>query len=391
MKILFANEWLGWFGGVEQNIADTVAGLRERGHHCTLAWGKRSEKDPDAYQALFDETCPCSDFAGTEGDALGEIAAGAKADVVYIHKMPTLPSMAIGNTCPRMVRMVHDHDLCCPRRHKYFFHNAHVCHHPAGWRCWLDLAFIERDRKSPMGMRFKDLASHRREMQRNTRLDRLLVGSRFMRDELAMNGFPADRVSILPPVVRMQPAREVPVAEDPNVLFVGQLIRGKGVDLLLEALARLDCPYHATIAGDGNARPGLEEQARLLGLQDKVSFLGWVPAAQVSDVYASSRLLAVPARWPEPFGMIGLEAMRHGRPIVAFAVGGIPDWLQDGENGILVAERDVEGYAAALKRLLTDRELATQMGRRGLQIVNTRYSFANYLDQLEIHLGGGTP
>ena len=387
MKILFVNEWLGWFGGVEQNIADTVTGLRERGHHCVLAWGKRSAKQPDAYAVLFDQSLACSDFEGADGESLQRIAERTAADVVYMHKMPHLPALPPG----RVVRMVHDHDLCCPRRHKYFAHNTHVCHHPAGWRCWLDLAFVERDRGSALGIRFKDLFAHRREMQRNTHLDRLLVGSRFMQEELLMNGFPADRVAILPPVVRMQPAEQVPIAEDPHILFVGQLIRGKGVDLLLEALARLDCPFEATIAGDGNARAGLEEQARTLGLADKVRFLGWVPADQIGIVYTRARLLAVPARWPEPFGMIGLEAMRHGRPIVAFAVGGIPDWLQDGENGILVPERDVEAFAAALKRLLMDRELAVRMGRRGLDIVNSRYGFDHYLEQLETHLGGGTP
>lgn len=391
MKILFVNEWLGWFGGVEQNIADTVTGLRERGHQCVLAWGRKSTRQPDVYASLFDDTRQSADFEGASGDDISGIAREMRANVVYLHKLPQIPNSLTSARDLRTIRMVHDHDLCCPRRHKYFVHNAHVCNHPAGWRCWLDLAFVERDRRSKLGVRFKSLGNHREEMNRNKSLHMLLVGSRFMRDELAMNGFLPEKLAVLPPVVRMKPTGETPVADEPHVLFVGQLIRGKGVDLLLEALARLDCSFRASIAGDGNARPALEERCRRLGLESKVQFLGWVPADQVADVYTKSRLLAVPARWPEPFGMIGLEAMRHGRPIVAFGVGGIRDWLHDGENGLMVEERDVDGYAAALKKLLVDRQLADQMGKRGREIVNSQYSFSHYLDQLEAHFGGDNP
>ena len=80
--------------------------------------------------------------------------------------------------------------------------------------------------------------------------------------------------------------------------------------------------------------------------------------------------------------------MRHGRPTVGFAVGGIPDWLIDGETGLLAPEQDVAAFARCLHRLLTDDALATALGRRAGQVVATRFSFARYLDHLEHHLAG---
>lgn len=386
MRILLVNEKLGWFGGVEQNIADTVAGLRDRGHECFLAWGEKSPREPERYGALFDGHAPCREVGADGGEPLDSLAKRWGADRLYFHKVPRLPESGDGATIPRL-RMVHDHDLCCPRRHKYFVHNAHVCEHPAGWRCWLDLAWLERDRaRGRLGFQVRGLGEHFAEMRRNHVLERVLVGSAFMRRELEMNGFPPDRVHILPPVVRRPRLDPTPVAEEPHVLYVGQLIRGKGVDLLLDALCLLPGEWSATVVGDGNARGKLEEQARALGVADRVRFAGWVPNEKLGAYYAGARVLAVPVRWPEPFGMIGLEAMHHARPVVAFATGGVPDWLEDGRNGCLLPERDVDGFAAALGRLLRDRDLATRLGQGGWDRVHTEFTFDGYLDHLVRHL-----
>lgn len=387
MRILFVNEKRGWFGGVEQNVCDTAAGLREAGHECFLAWGEDA-REPERYSEYFAESAACREAGAGAGESLSAIAGRLAVEVVYFHKIPAIPTRQSLQGSPRMVRMVHDHDLCCPRRHKYFFHNARVCHHPAGWRCWLDLAWLERDRSKALGIRFRDLFAHKAEMRRHHDLDLCLVGSRFMKEELEMNGFPENRVRILPPVVKRERRTPTPVSADPHVLFVGQLIRGKGVDLMLRALANVSVPYFATIVGEGNARAELEGLAESLGLKDKVRFTGWVDNRAVDDFYEKARLLVVPVRWPEPFGMIGLEAMHRSRPVVAFATGGIPDWLVDGENGYLLSERDHEGLATAITKLLENRELADQMGRKGWEKVGEEFSFDRYITNLAIHLGG---
>jgi len=226
------------------------------------------------------------------------------------------------------------------------------------------------------------------EMRENRRLSLLLVGSAAMRAELIQNGFAEDDVDTLPPVVLM-PLRELtPIPRENRILYVGQLIRGKGVDLLLRALAHVASDYELTIVGTGNARVKLEQLCAKLGLEKRVRFAGWVNPDGLGEYYRSAKVVAVPSRWPEPFGMIGLEAMHYGRPVVAFNVGGIPDWLEHGITGLLVAEQDVGAMARALEQLLGDAERCAQLGRQAQERVRARFSFENYLDRLEAFLWG---
>ena len=96
----------------------------------------------------------------------------------------------------------------------------------------------------------------------------------------------------------------------------------------------------------------------------------------------------MPSRWAEPFGFIGIEAMHHGRPVVAFAVGGIPDWLEPDVTGLLVPEQDVPALARAIERLLTDDALASTLGRNAYRRARERFSFDPYITDMEAHLRG---
>ena len=373
MRILFVNEKCGYFGGVEQNVAESAAGLRARGHQCFLAFQEATGRQVPEYQASFEECLPLDPFP----QAVGRV----RPDVIYIHKA-NVRSLGDALAGVRTIRMVHDHDLCCPRRHKYYAWNGRICRHKADWRCYMDLAFVARS-AGPAKISFVSIGDKMLEMRRNQQLALLLVGSAAMREELIQNGFPRERVEILPPVVRMPLRAMAPIPEENRILYVGQLIRGKGVDLLLRALTHVRGDYELTIVGAGNARAGLDDLCAKLGLGRKVRFEGWVNPQDLGDYYARAKLVAAPSRWPEPFGMIGLEAMHYGRPVVAFRVGGIPDWLEHGVTGLMAPEQDVRAFAAALEQLLSDPQLCSQLGQQAQERVRTKFCFENYLDRLE--------
>ncbi len=380
MRILFVNEKCGYFGGVEQHVADAAAALGERGHQCTLAYTETTGRDLDAYQACFDQCLPCEDVA--------QVVAKVLPDVIYFHKIKRIPQLAAYNGTPRTVRFIQDHDLYCPRQHKYFTFSKRVCHHRADLRCWLDLAFLKRDRSRWLGVRWCSISAKLTEMKRNRSLDRVLVGSEFMRVQMCQNGFDTDQVHVLPPLIRMDRPHVQPIPDDNHIVYVGQLIKGKGVDLLLRALTKLTCSFRATIVGTGNAQQQLENLSHSLGLTDRIQFTGWVPHDELAAFYTAAKVIVVPSRWPEPFGLIGVEAMCFARPVVAFNVGGISDWLKDAQTGLLVPEHDTTELARAITRVLTEPSLAKRLGESGLQRAQEKYDFGHYIDRLEAHLAG---
>src|SRR5581483_11405114 len=89
MRILFVNEKCGYFGGVEQNVADCTV-LRLRGHHCALAWGELTGRNDEGFRALFDESAPCADLGFSGAEAARALLERLQPDVVYLHKVPSV-------------------------------------------------------------------------------------------------------------------------------------------------------------------------------------------------------------------------------------------------------------------------------------------------------------
>src|SRR6185503_19311699 len=160
-------------------------------------------------------------------------------------------------------------------------------------------------------------------------------------EQLLRNRFDENKIEIHAPVPRRGDASWGSSFSDRNyIVYAGQIIRGKGVDVLLESLARVSVPFTCFIFGEGEHRESCERLSRKLGLADRVFFKGYVSADEIAIYYRECSVVAVSSVWPEPFGAVGLEAMRFGLPVVAFDAGGIREWLTHGHNGYLVPWQD---------------------------------------------------
>ena len=374
MHILFINTTCGHVGGVEQNIALVASGLAVRGHTCSFAYLQATGKDPQAFAALF------SSAWSLEEHTFPHILAVVRPDIVYIHKFDEIQPIldALGNI--PIVRMFHDHDIYCPRRHKYLTFSRHICAWKAGIACYADLAFLQRKEGA---MTYSPIYPKLRELWRNRALETIVVGSTYMRSELIRNGFPSKTIHILAPTVSDFPQPPVALHAKDTVLFVGQLVRGKGVDTLVRAVALMRSKVMVHIVGKGNDELFLHDLTRQLDLAERVVFHGWVAHGDLAGFYDDVRIVAVPSRWPEPFGMVGVEAMLRRRPVVASRVGGIPDWLVDGETGISVPCNDPQALADALDTLVEDTTLAMRMGEAGRKRALDLFAYGRYMDKLE--------
>jgi glycosyltransferase involved in cell wall biosynthesis len=155
-----------------------------------------------------------------------------------------------------------------------------------------------------------------------------------------------------------------PVRPEGPVLSVGRLVPGKGMNVVIDACARAGRPL--VIVGGGPERPALERQAAALGAD--VRFAGTVDQAELGGFYRDASVMVL-ASLTEGLPNVLLEAMSHGRPVVATPCGGIPDLIDDGVNGLLVPAGDSAALAAALDRLMAEPETTARLAAAGRRTV----------------------
>lgn len=174
----------------------------------------------------------------------------------------------------------------------------------------------------------------------------------------------------------------------PTVTSVGRLAAPKDFPTLVRALARVDAePFRARIVGDGPDRDEVDATIRESGLSERVELLG--ERRDVVDLLAASDVFVLSST-SEAMPMSVLEAMAAAVPVVGAAVGGIPELVEDEVTGLLFEPRDVDGLAAALRRLLADRDLRRRLGEAGRERARTKFDVTRfraahatlYLDQL---------
>ena len=196
-------------------------------------------------------------------------------------------------------------------------------------------------------------------------------------------GVPAERVTVVPMPLD---AATFAAGDGPRdadlLLFVGRLIERKGAEFAVRAVAELRQRGHKLrllLVGDGPERAELERLAGTLGVRAAVAFAGMLPPAEVAPLYRRAAALVFPAvtDWKgeqEGFGMVLVEAMRSGLPIVATRSGGIPDVIADGRTGLLVPERDATALADAVARLRETPEEARRLAAAAQADVASRFA-----------------
>ena len=142
------------------------------------------------------------------------------------------------------------------------------------------------------------------------------------------------------------------------------------------------------VAGTGKQKDIYENLCTRFELSSRVTFLGKQSENQLAKLYERVTAVAYPSRSPETFGLVGIEAMSYGTPVIASAVGGVGEWLKDGENGIAVPAGDDDSLARAIDRLVSDPTLASSMGERGRRLYEARFRPERHVDSLHALFSG---
>jgi glycosyltransferase involved in cell wall biosynthesis len=388
MRILHVNDLYDVRGGAEQYILSVARLLAENGHTNAILF--RQQTHHTVQGSSWPLYCLEADDAGAVASAVRRVITQERSDVAIIHHVA---SPVLVETIAQMlpaIACVHGFQAVCPGLCKYFRRGDQVCEQAFGWGC-APMHYLRRCSAARHPVTLGRLMQRTARVRRAyLRVQRMLVSTPYMKTLFVQNGFAAERITTLAPHF-LSPADIPPYRppEQPDVLlYAGRLEIEKGIPHLLRALRQLPERVRLEIAGDGTLRAHYEGMTEILGLTNRVQFLGWLDPDDLTRCFQRCALMVMPSVYPEGFGKTGIDALTHGRAVVAYAVGGIPDWLQDGEVGLLARPADSDDLARKIGQLFGDRQRQEEMGHNGQRIVAERYASERHLRTLETVLYG---
>ena len=309
-------------------------------------------------------------------------------DVVFSHGMGNPEFENRISTHFKVVYLNHNYGgVCASGTKMHFMPWPRHCPWPLGPRCVAGWMPMLCDGFNPLRfIRALKREKYRQELFHKAHT--ICVASMHMRSVMIQNGVPEEKVRLLPLFpTHGEPDQSPPVPrpQTDKVLLAGRLTRLKGWTHLVPAIARasetLGRRLSLVVAGDGPDRLRLAGLARKwdLPLEDH----GWQASAGVTRLMRDADLLAVPSLWPEPFGLVGIEAGCVGTPAVAYAVGGIPDWLVPGVSGEMAPGDALKSrpLADAIVRALRDPGHWQQL-REGAWRQAVRFSRKKHMEDL---------
>jgi glycosyltransferase involved in cell wall biosynthesis len=382
MRIAVVNWTTRQVGGAEKYLATVLPELHARGHQLALLAEMDLPEDRDAIPLGPDVPVWPVSTLGREG-ALRSLRAW-NPDLVFTHITlePDVEAAAQG-VAPAVLFTHAYYGTCVSGTKTHQAPGTTPCERAFGAACLIHFYPRRCGGLNPATM----VRDYRRQRRRNDLLAgyrSIVTNSEHMRREYLRNGVEADRVkAIRMPVAGTRAA----IAPRPHLesgerilLFAGRMDPLKGGAVLLDALPdvqrRLGAPLRLVLVGDGPERErwmARAERVRATSPEIAIDFPGWLEPGDLTGWFARADLLVVPSLWPEPFGLVGPEAGLYGLPAAAFPVGGIPEWLADGENGHLATggENGASQLAEAIARCLSDprhhaalREGAWRLARR---------------------------
>ena len=380
-RVAVVCEVVGRYGGTER-YWETVLPQLARSHDVRLR--ARVVQEPDRFGVRAqridwadEDSPPSTGGAERVRDAVAGCDAVFTANVFDEHVLT-----AVREAAPRWIARVHDYRPFCPNGNKVFPQFPSVCTSSMGNACAVN-AVLRGCVRGPRVESMHRIAQRMRVRDRLMLADEVLVSSRYVRRTCIRNGLPSDRIRITPPPLADEAYSEWSNPTSTNaVLFSGRLNDQKGLCSLIRALARISAEQRPLLivagVGDSREETSAHNLAQRYGVA--VSWRGWLAQRELRAAIDEANIVAVPSLWPEPFGLTGIEAQARGRPVVAYDVGGVADWIIGA--GIAVPRGDEAALARAIERLTADRVCWQEYSKAGREQAE-RFRLRAHIEMLE--------
>jgi glycosyltransferase involved in cell wall biosynthesis len=384
MKVLHINEHLAYKGGVETYLYGLLPHLRNRGVFPIVAYG---EGETDLYEPA--RQVPALGTAGFQAEAqarsrMEELLRTEDPDVVHVHNVQNVGALQASLDYGPTVVTTHDYRWVCPADN--FFHERPqaVCERTCGLGCFTTTIAKRCVTPRPQYAAY----FYRRArwgIEHAEQFAQVIAPSGGAREKYEASGFGKANMSVLPYFCALEPADTLrPVPDPPTITYLGRIAPNKGHEYFIEALGRLPESVQGRMVGSisDEVADSLRTLAERYGCAGRLQFYGWASRSEVVDLFDQTSVFVFPSLWPETLGIVGIEALSRGVPVVASDVGGVGEWCLEGETGHRVSPKDSAAIADRVGHLLSDEDRLRTFGKRGIGLIEEKFRPEQHVDRL---------
>lgn len=384
ISVIHFNDKITNVGGVEVYLSQLQPLLNAQGYKSSWLEVRRAKKSN--YVVRTDNQQTAFTFTPTDlKHFLEKITKGTRC-IYHLHSVSDPALLETLFSYGPVIRTMHEPRLFCPGQGKFWRADEVPCPTPAGIHCIYHAYAKQCCNRHPKRL-IKSLANTYYELKNaGKRYSAIIANSNWISNQAILAGVPEQKIKVIPYYTEKVEPTAIPENLPPKVLFIGRLTKEKGLHYLLLVLKKsLDkkLVLQLDIVGDGHERFFFEEMAQRLGLSQFCTFHGWLGREKIKERINAANVVAFPSIYPEAFGIVGIEAMMHARPVVAFDVGGVQEWLQDKITGFVVEPKNCDDFSTALIKICLDYEYASWLGKNAYLAALKRFLPEHHLIALK--------
>jgi glycosyltransferase involved in cell wall biosynthesis len=384
LRLLHVNDHLNWVGGIETYVLSTIPQLRERGFVQAAVYGKGDPVHVEhgiCAPSVSDPNPARIENAKTE---LGKVFDEFRPNLAQIHNLYNVGAIeACLERVPTIV-YVHDFRYVCPASSFYFRRTNVICERSCSAACFA-LGPVKRclTPRIPLNIWFYRRVQW---MKKNAhRFAAIIAISGYVKRRMVASGFPSEKIHVIPYFCPLKPvAAPSAVPKKPCILFMGRMAKYKGFDQFVRILARLPDSISGMMIGnvDDKLRATIGDLAKKHDCHDRLTIRGWADRDEIRGIMSQMSVVTFPSVCPETLGLVGMEALSSGVPVVGFDVGGTSEWLHHGKTGFAVPVNDLDAFAQHVLQIVESLDLRTRLAQNGINLITEKFSAEYHLNQL---------
>lgn len=373
MNILIIHNYYSVKGG-EEYIVELQKKLFEQNNHNVFIYS-RDYKELDKWFLGRIWGTFTSIYNPRSIKELKRILSENKIEIAILHNLLPIISPCIIPLLKRngveIIQTVHNYRLLCPTG--IFFNKGRICEKcTTGIREWN--CFTNNCNKNLFSsLSFSIRSYFIRKMNYYHKIDRFLTISDFQKNKLINNGFPEDKINTLPNTIEIK-NYDIDVESKNYIGFVGRLSYEKGIFDFIEIANQMP-KYNFKVAGE------MTKDLNNITIPNNLEFLGFLNPKELDEFYLSCKVILVLSKWYEPFGLVNLESMLRGTPIIAYDIGAIPEIIENAKEGFVIKQGEIKDVISHIEYMYKNKDKYEIMVANSIDKIN-RFSTQIYYTSL---------